>query len=43
MECAQLGVQFGLQPSLFSDKKARSYATFNPATGALVKIAEINE
>jgi len=43
VECAQFGVQFGLQPSLFSDKKSRSYATFNPATGALVKIAETDE
>lgn len=42
-EFAQFGTQFGLQPSLFSDRKSRSYATFNPATGALVKIAEINE
>ncbi len=43
IECAQLGVQFGLAPTLFSDKKARSMATFNPATGALVRIAEIND
>lgn len=43
MECAQYGVQFGLQPSLFSDKKSRSYATFNPTTGALVTIAETDE
>ena len=41
-ECAQMGVQFGLAPNLFSDKKARSYATFDPVTGALVKIAEVN-
>lgn len=41
IECSQYGVQFGLQPSLFSDKKSRSYAIFNPATGALEKIAEI--
>lgn len=30
VECAQYGVQFGLAPTLFSDKKARSFATFNP-------------
>lgn len=42
IDCAQLGVQFGLNPNLFSDKKSRSYATFNPCTGALVKIAEVN-
>lgn len=43
IECAQLGIQFGLSPSLFSDKKNRSYAVFNPVTGALVKIADVNE
>lgn len=42
VECAQLGVQFGLQPSLFSDKKSRSFAIFNPATGALVEIADVD-
>lgn len=43
VECSQFGVQFGLQPSLFSDKKARSYATFDPSTGALTKIAEVDD
>lgn len=43
VECSQYGVQFGLQPSLFSDKKSRSYAIFNPTNGALVKIAEITD
>lgn len=42
VECAQYGIQFGLAPTLFSDRKARSYAIFNPATGGLVKIAELN-
>lgn len=41
VECAQYGVQFGLQPTLFSEKKGRSSATFNPSTGALVEISEI--
>ena len=41
VECAQYGVKFGLQPSLFSDKKSPSYAVFNPATGAIVTIAEL--
>lgn len=40
IDCAQFGVQFGLQPSLFSEKKSRSYATFNPTTGALEQIGE---
>lgn len=43
VECAQYGMQFGLQPSIFSDRKARSSATFNPATGAIVNLTEINE
>lgn len=43
LECSQYGIQFGLQPTLFSDRKVRSYAVFDPATGALVKIAEVTE
>lgn len=43
VQCAQFGVQFGLAPTLFSDRKARSYATFSPSDGALVKIAEVSE
>lgn len=39
-DMAQFGVVFGLNPSLFSDKKAPSCAVFDPATGALVKLAE---
>lgn len=42
VECAQYGVKFGLNPSLFSDKKERSFATFNPTNGALVKIGDVN-
>lgn len=33
---AQLGVTFGLDPALFSDKKAPSQAVFDPATGGIV-------
>lgn len=32
---AQYGTVFGLAPTLFTDKKAPSWATFNPVTGAL--------
>lgn len=39
-EFAQYGVDFGLQPSLFSDRKVRSYAVFDTATGALKEIGE---
>lgn len=37
-EVAQLGVVFGIDPSLFSDKKAPAYAVFNPVTGAIVNM-----
>lgn len=43
VECSQFGSVFGLQPSLFSDRKGRSFATFNPATGALLQIGELND
>ena len=37
---AQFGVKFGLTPSLFSNKKERSYAIFDTVTGALKEIGE---
>lgn len=43
MEFSQFGMEFGLNPSLFSAKKGRSYAIFDPATGALVKLGELAE
>lgn len=43
IDCSQYGIQFGLQPSLFSDKKNRSSAEFNPVTGGLINIEEIRE
>ena len=42
IECAQYGVQFGLLPTLFSDKKSKSFAIFNPVTGALEKIGDVS-
>ena len=36
----QFGVKFGLSPALFTDKKAPSFAIFDPATGALKEIGE---
>lgn len=39
-EFPQFGVKFGLAPALFSAKKNRSYAIFNPVTGSLVEIGE---
>ncbi len=41
-ELAQCGVKFGVAPSLFSDKRARSFAIFDTATGALKEIGEVN-
>lgn len=38
IDVAQYGVVFGLEPNLFSDKKAPAYAIFNPTTGAIVEI-----
>lgn len=38
LEIAQLGVVFGLDPGLFTDKKAPAYAIFNPLTGAIVEV-----
>lgn len=42
-EMAQFGVEFGLNPILFSDKKAPSYAIFDPVTGALREIGAQKE
>lgn len=42
VECAQYGIEFGLAPGLFSDKKSRSAALFDPATGALRQLKELN-
>lgn len=40
-EFAQYGVDFGLQPSLFSERRGKSYAIFDTATGALKEIGEV--
>ena len=42
-EMSQFGVVFGLNPVLFSDKKAPSYAIFDPTTGALKEIGTAKE
>lgn len=41
MEFAQFGTRFALAPSLFSDKKAPSFARFSPVTGALLEIGKV--
>lgn len=40
LDFAQFGVRFGLNPGLFSAKKDRSYAIFDPVTGALQTIGD---
>ena len=42
-EFAQFGTKFGLNPTLFSDKKERSFARFDPTTGALVELGVVTE
>lgn len=39
-DVAQLGVDFGLDPNLFSNKKAPSFVKFYPETGAVMEIGE---
>lgn len=41
MQFAQFGVQFGLAPTLFSDRKEPYCAVFNPVTGALVEVSAL--
>ena len=38
---AQYGIVFGVDPALFTNKKAPSYARFDPMTGALLEIGEL--
>ena len=38
LDLAQLGVTFGLDPALFTDKKAPSMVRFDPNTGAILLI-----
>lgn len=40
---AQLGVVFGLNPTLFSDKRQPYSVTFDTATGAVIKLAPMTE
>lgn len=43
LEFAQFGVVFGLAPTLFSDRKAPTYAIFNPVTGGLKEIGTLQQ
>ncbi len=37
VEMAQFGIDFGLSPNLFTDKKAPIYVKFSPTTGAIIE------
>ena len=41
VEMAQFGIKYGLKPNTFTDKKAPSYAIFDPATGAIVELGTV--
>ena len=38
IDVAQLGAVFGIDPGMFTDKKAPAYAEFSPVTGAIVRL-----
>lgn len=40
-DVAQLGVVFGIDPALFTNKKAPSYLHFNPLTGAIRELGTL--
>lgn len=42
-EMSQFGIDFGLNPAIFTDKKEPSYAIFNPATGAIQELSATKE
>lgn len=41
MQMSQFGMTFGLDPTLFTDKKEPSFAVFDPVTGALLEIGSM--
>lgn len=43
LDFAQFGTTFGLDPKLFTDRRKPSMAIFEPATGALVEISEMEK
>lgn len=40
---SQFGMTFGLNPSIFSDKKEPAFAVFDPATGALKELGTLKQ
>lgn len=43
LSLAQLGIVFGMNPALFTDKKVPYKAIFDPTTGAVVELSPISE
>lgn len=43
IEVSQFGMTFGLDPALFTDKKKPSYVLFSPITGAIVRLAPVDQ
>lgn len=43
LEFGQFGVVYGLNPAIFTDRKAPAYAIFNPATGGLSELGVTSE
>lgn len=41
-DIAQLGVDFGLDPAIFTDKKKPSYVKFHPTTGGIQELGAMN-
>lgn len=41
IQMAQMGMTFGLDPALFTDKKEPSFAIFDPVTGGLLEIGSV--
>lgn len=41
LDIAQLGATFGIDPGMFTDKKAPAYVEFSPITGAIVRIGTV--
>lgn len=42
-DIAQYGVVFGLDPGMFTDKKAPAYLILSPATGAIIELGTIQQ
>ncbi len=42
-QMSQLGMTFGVDPALFTDKKEPSFAVFDPVTGALLEIGSMTK